>query len=254
MNYSVCTDALFYGEPIDKVLPLVKECGYNAVEFWTWWDKDMNLLKDLCASLDLKIVTFCTDFRINPGNAADHDRYLEGLAASIEEAKKLHCSMLIAQAGWRIDGISFEKHEDALTKVMQDALPLLKKENMTLLLEPLNVLVNHPGYHMSTSVHAFSFLEKINDPHVKILFDIYHQQITEGNILANIKEHLSQIGHFHIAAVPGRIEPTVGELDYPYILHSIESFGYEQYFGLEYMPKKNALETLKKVYGAFPGQ
>lgn len=86
MNYSVCTDTLFHGEPIEKALPLVKECGYDAVEFWTWWDKDMKLMKDLCDSLGLKVVTFCTDFRINPGDATQHDRYLEGLAASIEEA------------------------------------------------------------------------------------------------------------------------------------------------------------------------
>ncbi|MBD5551137.1 MAG: TIM barrel protein [Lachnospiraceae bacterium] len=252
MNYSVCIDALFHGEPVDKVLPLVKKCGYNAIEFWTWWDKDMNLLKDLCSSLNLKVVTFCTDFRINPGNAADHDRYLEGLALSIEEAKKLNCPMLIAQAGWEIEGISFESHEDALIKVMQDALPLLTKENMTLVLEPLNVLTDHPGYHMSTSAHAFSFLKKINDPHIKILFDIYHQQITEGNILANIKEHLPQIGHFHIAAVPGRTTPTAGELNYPCILENIKEMGYNQYFGLEYMPKEDPLKTLQEVYGAFP--
>lgn len=252
MNYSVCTDALFHGQPIDKVLPLVKKCGYNAIEFWTWWDKDMNLLRDLCDSLDLKVVTFCTDFRINPGNAKDHDRYLDGLAASIEEAEKLNCSMLIAQAGWEMEGISFQAHEDALTRVMQDALPLLRKKNMTLILEPLNVLTDHPGYHMSTSAHAFSFLEKTGDPHIKILFDIYHQQITEGNILTNIQKHLPQIGHFHLAAVPGRMEPVAGELHYPHILQCIEASGYTGYFGLEYMPKRDTIETLQEVYGAFP--
>lgn len=212
----------------------------------------MNLLRDLCTSLDLKVVTFCTDFRVNPGNAKDHDRYLEGLAASVEEAKKLNCSMLIAQAGWETEGVSFQAHEDALTKVMQDALPLLRKENMTLILEPLNVLTDHPGYHMSTSIHAFSFLKNIEDPHIKILFDIYHQQITEGNILANAEKHLPQIGHFHLAAVPGRIEPVAGELHYPHILQRIEDAGYTGYFGLEYMPKRDAAETLKDVYGAFP--
>ncbi len=252
MNYSVCTDALFHGEPIEKSLSLVKECGFDAIEFWTWWDKDMKLLKELCDSLELKVVAFCTDFRINPGDAARHDHYLEGLAASIEEAKKLNCSTLIAQAGWNIDGISFEKHEEALTRVMKDAIHILKKNDITLILEPLNITTDHPGYHMSASAHAFSFLEKIQDDHIKILFDLYHQQITEGNLLDTVTKNLSKIGHFHVAAVPGRIEPTVGELDYPYILKAIERLGYEGYFGLEYMPKRDALETLKEVRAAFP--
>lgn len=91
----------------------------------------MKLMKDLCDSLGLKVVTFCTDFRINPGDAAQHDRYLEGLAASIEEA---------------------------LTQVMKDTVPLLKENDMTLVLEPLNIITDHPGYHMSTGAHAFSFL------------------------------------------------------------------------------------------------
>ena len=252
MNYSVCTDALFHGEPIEKSLPLVKECGFDAIEFWTWWDKDMKLLKELCDSLELKVVTFCTDFRINPGDAAHHDHYLEGLSASIEEAKKLNCSTLIAQAGWNIEGISFEKHEESLTRVMKDAVPILKKNDMTLILEPLNIITDHPGYHKSTGAHAFSFLEKIQDDHIKILFDLYHQQITDGNLLDTVTKNLSMIGHFHVAAVPGRIEPTVGELDYPYILKTIEQLGYEGYFGLEYMPKRDALETLREVRTAFP--
>lgn len=185
----------------------------------------MKLMKDLCDSLGLKVVTFCTDFRINPGDATQHDRYLEGLAASIEEA---------------------------LTQVMKDAVPLLKENDMTLVLEPLNIITDHPGYHMSTGAHAFSFLQKIQDEHIKILFDLYHQQITDGNLLDTVTKNLSRIGHFHIAAVPGRIEPTIGELNYPYILKAIEKLGYEGYFGLEYMPKRDALETLREVRAAFP--
>lgn len=252
MNYSVCIDALFHDMPLETALTEVKNCGYDAIEFWTWWDKDLDRLKELCNSLDLKVVTFCTDFRPNPGDPSQHDAYLEGLAASIEAAQKLGCSTLIAQAGWSIPGISFEAHEDALTKVMTDALPLLKRNGVTLIMEPLNVLTDHPGYHMSTSAHAFSWLEKIGDPHIKILFDLYHQQITEGNLLTNVKAHLSRIGHFHIAAVPGRTEPTSGELNYPSIIRAIDSFGYNGYFGLEYMPKASPSGTLREVRALFP--
>ena len=252
MKYSVCTDALFHGMDPGTVLPQVKDCGFDAMEFWTWWDKDIPELARICRDLEMKVVTFCVDFRNNPGDSAQHDAYLDGLKRSIEAAKALNCSTLIAQAGWAMDGISFEAHDAALTQVMEDAVPILKNSNMELVVEPLNVKVDHPGYHMSTSVHAFSWLQGIGDPHVKILFDLYHQQITEGNLTGTVTRHIDSIGHFHIAAVPGRVEPTRGEVNYPFVLKAIDALGYQGYLGLEYMPKTDPIATLRAVRQAFP--
>lgn len=252
IKYSVCIDALFPGVPLKQALTQVKSLGYDAIEFWSWWDKDLELMQKLCQELAIKVAAFCCDLRCNPGNPADHDAYLNGVKASVEAARKLNCKTLIVQAGFHVPGISFEAHEDALTQVIKDALPVLAENDVTLVVEPLNILVDHPGYHMVTSKHAFSWLEKIKDPHVKILFDIYHQQISEGNILANVKPNIDKIGHFHFASVPGRQAPYLGELNYPLILKYIHDLGYENYFGLEYMPHENAVETLEKAINYLP--
>ena len=108
-------------------------------------------------------------------------------------------------------------------------------------------MVDHPGYHLSTSREAFDILEKIDSDNVKILFDIYHQQITEGNLYSNIFDHLNQIGHFHAAAVPGRGPITGGEINYTYLLQELADNGYDGYVGLEYMTAFSAEESLKKV-------
>ena len=102
---------------------------------------------------------------------------------------------------------------------MQKAGNLAAEQKIELVIEPLNLLVDHPGYHLSTSREAFDILEKIDSDNVKILlFDIYHQQITEGNLHSNIFDHLNQIGHFHAAAVPGRGPITGGEINYTYLI------------------------------------
>ena len=95
---------------------------------------------------------------------------------------------------------------------MRKAAEIVEKENMNLVIEPLNLLVNHPGYHLSTSEDSFDVIDKIGSDNVKILFDIYHQQITEGNLIQNITENINKIGHFHAAGNPGRNEITKGEI------------------------------------------
>ena len=252
MNYSVCIDALFPDSTLDEIIPKLQAHGYDTIEFWSWWDKDIPGLKRMCEKHHIRISTFCTDFRHNPGNPSEHDVYLEALETSIKTAKELNCHMLIAQAGWHMSEISPEIHEASLIRVLKDAVPILEKSEITLIVEPLNVLVDHPGYHLSTTNHAFSILDKVGSNHIKILFDIYHQQITEGNILATIKCNLDRIGHFHLAAVPGRIEPYSGELNYPLIIERVTEMGYKDDWGLEYMPKIDAWETLKQIKQSFP--
>jgi len=88
---------------------------------------------------------------------------------------------------------------------------------------------------LSSSWDAFGLVGEIGSPNVKILFDIYHQQITEGNLISNITEHIDRIGHFHAAGNPGRTEITKGEICYRNVFTAIKEAGYEGYIGLEYM-------------------
>ena len=158
---------------------------------------------------------------------------------------------MIVQAGWEYEtaakGITRDQHRCTFIDTMQKAGDLAAEQKIELVIEPLNLLVDHPGYHLSTSREAFDILEKIDSDNVKILFDIYHQQITEGNLYSNIFDHLNQIGHFHAAAVPGRGPITGGEINYTYLLQELADNGYDGYVGLEYMTAFSAEESLKKV-------
>ena len=248
MKYSVCIDALFMNKgTFADAMKAVRNAGYEVVEFWTWWDKDMDLFRKVQQDLGLKVATFCTKF-VNPGDPSLQQAYLDGLKESIEVAKKLECDTLIAQAGWEFEsfskGITREQHRRTFLDTMRKAAGLVEKDGMTLVIEPLNLLVNHPGYHLSTSADAFAVIDRIGSPNVKVLFDIYHQQITEGNLIMNITDNIGKIGHFHAAGPPGRNEITQGEIHDRHVFEAISKLGYNGYVGLEYMTDEDPVPGL----------
>ncbi|MDO5540759.1 MAG: TIM barrel protein [Eubacteriales bacterium] len=252
LKYSICIDAVFMHEKISfaEAMKKVADLGFEAVEFWSWWDKDIVQIRKCMDKTGLKIAAFCTKF-INPGEEFLREEYLKGVRESIAAARRLNCNTLIAQAGWEFDsfskGITKAKHRESLIETMKRAGELAVSENVNLVIEPLNLLVNHPGYHLSTSEDAFNLVSQIDCPNVKILFDIYHQQITEGNLIRNIIPNIEKIGHFHAAGNPGRGELAEGEIHYPNVLKSIAKCGYKGYIGLEYMTAEDPVPGLERA-------
>lgn len=247
MKYCVCTDAVFMEKAdILSAMEQVKECGYDAIEFWTWWDKDMEAVIRKQQELDLAIAAFCAKF-IEPGDDRNHDEYVESLKEAMGYAKRMKCKTLIVQAGWVMDHIPYIKHRKNIISLYKRIAPMAEQEGITLVIEPLNKLVNHPTYHLSSSWDAFGLVSEVGSPNVKVLFDIYHQQITEGNLISNITENIERIGHFHAAGNPGRNEITKGEINYRNVFKAIKEAGYQGYVGLEYMTQENPKAGLKEA-------
>ena len=117
---------------------------------------------------------------------------------------------------------------------LRRAAELLENTELTLVVEPLNVLVNHPGYFLVHSEEAAQIMEAVNSPHVKILFDIYHQQISEGNLIGNIREYYPYIDYFQVGDVPGRQEPGTGEVNWRNVFRAIYELGYRGIVGMEH--------------------
>ncbi len=246
MKMSVCIDAVYSGRNFQESMKEIKRLGVKAFEFWSWWDKEklkeISLLKD---ELGLEAAAFCTKF-ISLVDAAQRESYLDALKESINIAKKLDCKTLISQVGNDM-GTSREEQKKNLIRGLKSCAPILEAEDITLVIEPLNTAVDHKGYFLWASGEAFEIIDRVNSPRVKVLFDIYHQQITEGNLIKNITENIHKIGHFHAAGNPGRHELYYGEINYPSVFKAIDESGYEGYTGLEYFP----LEAPEKGIKAF---
>ncbi|MEM7392490.1 MAG: TIM barrel protein [Verrucomicrobiota bacterium] len=247
---SVCIDAVFEGWSYERALEAVKESGIGAFEFWGWWDKDLDRLEAARDVHGLDISACCTKF-ISLVNPATRSAYLEGLEKSIEAAQRLTCSTLISQVGDFRKGVDRAEQHQSLVDGLRDAAPLLEKADITLVIEPLNELVDHPGYYLIRSEEAFEIIDEVGSPNVKVVFDIYHQQISEGHLIHNIRMNINKIGHFHAAGNPGRKELTRGEIHYPQIFEAIQATRYNGFVGLEYWPKDDPEKGLKEIAGWF---
>lgn len=245
MKFSVCIDSVFSATAQAEAMQLVKDAGYSGYEFWGWWDKDIQPMLDAQQKLGLTPAAFCTRM-ISLVDKSQREDYLKGLEETLELAGKFGCKTLITQVGNELDNISREEQRKSLVDGLKACIPLLEKSSVVLTFEPLN-LTDHAGYYLYSSHEAFSIAREIDSPYIKVLYDIYHQQITEGNVIKQIEENIDLIGHMHAAGNPGRHEITTGELHYKNIFDAVKKAGYKGYMGLEYFPAGDAVKGLKEA-------
>jgi hydroxypyruvate isomerase len=141
VKLSVCIDAIFRGIPAPEAMRLTHEAGYDTYEFWGWWDRDIDSIKAAKDELGLEVSVFCTK-PVSLVDASVKGEYLEGLKESIAVAKKLNCKKLITLAG-NDTGRPREEQKKNLIDGLRVCVPILEKEDITLVIEPLNILVDH---------------------------------------------------------------------------------------------------------------
>ncbi len=254
MSLSVCIDALYYGKkiPVETQIKEVAKAGYDTIEFWAWWDKDMEALKRACDIQQVRISTFCTKF-VSLIDPRFRKEYRKDLEDSIRIAKKLGVNKLITQTGSRLPDISFQDQKERLIEGLQAIAPVLENAGIQLLVEPLNVRVDHAGYFLVSSDDAFDIINTVGSDAVKVLFDVYHQQISEGDVSRRINAHVQDIGHFHLADNPGRGRPGTGELNYRYICSLISERAPRCDMGLEYFTDEDIPSSLSTLRSYLAG-
>jgi 2-dehydrotetronate isomerase len=150
-----------------------------------------------------------------------------------------------------IDGIAQADAEVAFLRNMEAGIRMAEKAGVMLVIEGLNSR-DRPGYFLSRSQDAFAFAERFASPHLKMMFDTYHAQIMEGDILARLETYLPRIGHIQISGVPGRSEPDAGELNHRTILAAIDRLGWKGYVGCEYRPRTTTAQGLGWIKALMP--
>ncbi|MHC4994362.1 MAG: TIM barrel protein [Planctomycetota bacterium] len=247
---SVCVDAVFEGQSTESAIASAAQAGAGAFEFWGWWDKDLETLQRARDQHGLEISACCTRF-ISLVDPATRDAYLKGLEESIRAAQQLGVKTLISQVGDFREGVSRSEQHRSLLDGLRETAPMLEAANITLVIEPLNELVDHAGYYLVRSDEAFELVDKVGSACVKVVYDIYHQQISEGHLIHNITQNIDKIGHFHAAGNPGRHELYRGEINYPEILQAIRETPFKGYIGLEYWPVDDPIAGLRKTLDWF---
>ena len=258
MKFSCCIEMIFTEfDFIDRIYK-AKEAGFDCVEFWVWENKDIDAIKKALDETGLEIGIFQANIGGRIVDKKDNETYIAGVEKSVKIGTKIGAKYMflmsdilkedrsVLEAPYHISDI--EKMES--TKLVLEKLaPLAKQNGITFVIEPLNTKVDHKGYSLSHSQPAFDLVREIGHPNIKVLYDAYHMQIMEGNVIETIKANVDAIGYFHVADVPGRFEPGTGELNYKNIIAELKKAGYNGNVGFEFVPKNGkSMDTVKRVF------
>jgi len=161
------------------------------------------------------------------------DAFVQAMKETVQAAQAIKCTTIVVTTGNERNDVSREIQHANAVAALKAALPVIKDTGVQLVLEPLNVLVNHKGYYLTSTEEGARIVKEVGSPQVRLLYDIYHQQITEGNLIDTIQKYISVIGHFHVGDVPGRKEPGTGEINYKNVFSAIAETGYSGYVVFE---------------------
>ena len=181
----------------------------------------------------------------------NHTRIQDELGETLQTAQKFGIPNLIVFSGNR-DGKTEQEGSHNTIEGLNLAKGMAEDAGVTLVLELLNSKVDHPGYQCDHTNWGVGVVSAVNSPRVKLLYDIYHMQIMEGDLIRTIRDNIAHIGHFHTAGNPGRHDLDENqEIYYPPIARAIHELGYTGWVGHEYTPKKPPLESLKEAFETF---
>ena len=227
-----------------EAIAKIAELGFDAAETYNWKSLDLDAVRHACEQSGVELLSMCTT-EFNMTNPAKREDWLSGLKESCAAARRVGASKLITQVG-ADTGEERARQHDSIVAALKQAKPILEDSGVTIMIEPLNIYVNHPGYYLWSSREAFEIIHEVGHPLVKVVYDIYHQQVMEGNIIPSITQNLDCIAHLHSAGHPGRHELQFGENDYKVIFAAVDKAGYTGACGLEYGPTMDSVDSLKE--------
>jgi hydroxypyruvate isomerase len=224
--------------------------GFTAVEFHFPYDNDINEIKSRLDNLGLQLVLF----NLHPGdvdnnewgtlsNPGRQDYFRWSLTTALDIANQLHCNQINVMFGNKVPGLMEEDQLQCALDNLAWAAKEARENRVTLLIEALNPY-DFPIVFLQSPTAALEVVKSINHPNVKLLYDVYHAQMTEGNLINSIRDFYPFINHIQIADVPGRHEPGTGEIDYPSIFATLKVLGYQGFVGLEYRPSSSTDASL----------
>jgi hydroxypyruvate isomerase len=251
----ICIEMLYPELEADEKVARIARHGFGDIEFWGWRDKDIPALLRTCRIEGVRVANFSGHRRGSLVAAATHPAFLDDLTDAVSAAQQLGCPTLMLLSnelgeGGRVlepyDQIPPKQKYRNLLMGLREALRIVP-ETTSLVLEPLNTRIDHPGYFLDDMSTAVSAIQEINNPRLKVLCDLYHLGVMGEDLNAVIDRHAARIGYFHVADFPGRHEPGTGTADWPALIRRIAAAGYAGPIGFEYQPQRDSDESLSRI-------
>ena len=250
-RFAVNIEMWFARLPFLKRIEAAAALGFPAVEFWPLKGKDIDAVADKTAELKIEVAQFTAwGFRPGLNNPRNHPKFVKAIETSCKAAKKLRCKLMTVVGGDDQPGMSQEKMHENIIAGLKLAAPIAEKHGVVMILEPMNIRVDHKGHCLYGSPPAIRICEEVASPSVNINWDLYHMQITEGDLCGRLRDGWKQVGYLQLADHPGRNEPGTGEVHYNRVLKAAHDLGYRGFVGLECRPRENELAAARRVAAA----
>ena len=247
------------GSDIFNQLEFIKDQGFKAFEDNGMKNRDAKTqekIGNFLSNNNMKMGVFVAhkiywnEPNLASGDLNKRSEFLNDISNSIEVAKRVNAKWMTVVPGHLDLRKDMNYQTQNVIETLKQASGLLEKHDLTMVLEPLNFR-DHPGLFLTESPQAFQICKAVNSKSCKILFDIYHQQIQEGNLIPNIEASWNEIAYFQIGDNPGRNEPTTGEINYKNIFKYIYDKGFNGVLGMEHGNSLKGLEGELKLINSY---
>ncbi|HKF47629.1 MAG TPA: TIM barrel protein [Terracidiphilus sp.] len=249
---SVMLWTVFRDLPFEQRLEKIAEAGYSNVELvgeYSGWsaaefDRANAARKRLGISFDAT-----AGLKHGVGDPAARDAFVAELTGALGTMEKLDCPAMIVLSGNVIPGLSREAQHQSCIDVLKRAVGLVEGRQIAdqpvrLLLECIDPEEN-PKYFLTSAAEAIDVVRAVNHPQVQFLYDMFHEQIAEGNLIEKLEKHIDVIGLIHVADVPGRHEPGTGEINYGNIYRKLNDLHYRRTVAMEFRPTGDPVTALR---------
>lgn len=248
MKKSICIETIFQELPFHERFKAVKAAGFDCVEFWTWEDKDIARAVALLREHDVRVASISGDRMFSLIINEERAQYLAYLRRSLEVARALNCQHVVVHSNGIDNGkvtndgatISYAKKAASMTRTLGDAARMAEDAGVTLVLEAISSY-EIPGYFLGTTVESGDIVRVVGSPNLKMLYDVWHMQQMEGNIVHFLTQYIDVLGYVHIGDAPERHEPGTGEINFDRIKKTLRSLGYDGVFGFELVPSESSV-------------
>ena len=235
--------------PFPQRLEKVAEAGYHAVElvdeFKNWKPQDFADARRKKRELGIEIDGTCGVWIPLP-DATQRDAFLKAFRDFIPTMHELECTRLIMQTGNNVSGLSHEQMHANCIETLRRGGDIAAENKIDLLIENIDPEEN-PKYFLTHSAEGFDIVRSVGNPHVKFLYDFFHEQIAAGNLIAKLEKNLDLIDLVHIADVPGRHHPGTGEINYSNIFRKLAELRYSRYVAMEFHPLADPVKELREA-------